>query len=519
MVAVLQSACMRHRGIPALVSLVLLGGGCAGTGNKAGGVGEGLPKGISTWTYGYSAGIPRQVKKFNATAMPHLRFRYFFPYAGSVSFVSAPDLKEVFHGGRELPEPSVSGEMPRFEAPGNWKDQYFTRMRGYLSPPETGEYTFWIASDDDSQLYLSEGGEEQGKRRIAVVEGWTGRDEWEKYESQKSKPIRLEAGKSYYVEALHSEGGGADHLLVAWKGPGLERQVIDGRYLSPATARGKRGGILRECWMAKEIPAEEKQRFVTGYGNKAVKTYAESLPRGTLLLPIVDGRNPGGAFDNWTDEKYREVAQKVARDVLNDPYSAGVHIDIEPFRPSHIPFYKHLREMLNAEGKLTSMFVGFVNNEVMTRVFEACDIVVISGYDLGCDNSFDCYRNGMKNALARIQRIAEETDGHYLVGIPAAASWGEYEYTAGVGCEKKETGVKQEEYVRAATDLVCAYMKKPQCLGVSLWVMTDPDTVEDPTKGDCSSGGWRSIDGCCKFPNVIRGTVWKHLAGYCPEGN
>src|SRR5258708_29748682 len=34
---------------------------------------------------------------------------------------------------------------PDFEAPSNWGDYHLTRMSGYLHPPVTGEYTFWIA--------------------------------------------------------------------------------------------------------------------------------------------------------------------------------------------------------------------------------------------------------------------------------------------------------------------------------------------------------------------------------------
>lgn len=31
-----------------------------------------------------------------------------------------------------------------------------------------------------------------------------------------SKPIRLEAGRRYFVEVLHKEGAERDHLGVAW---------------------------------------------------------------------------------------------------------------------------------------------------------------------------------------------------------------------------------------------------------------------------------------------------------------
>ena len=38
--------------------------------------------------------------------------------------------------------------------------------------------------------------------------------------SQQSAIITLQQGQRYYIEALQKEGGGGDHLVVAWKKPG-----------------------------------------------------------------------------------------------------------------------------------------------------------------------------------------------------------------------------------------------------------------------------------------------------------
>ena len=45
--------------------------------------------------------------------------------------------------------------------------------------------------------------------------------------------MRRARGKEYYVEALVKEAVGGDHLAVAWRGPGIEREVIPGRHLAP----------------------------------------------------------------------------------------------------------------------------------------------------------------------------------------------------------------------------------------------------------------------------------------------
>src|SRR5262245_8471235 len=51
--------------------------------------------------------------------------------------------------------PNGWGVRPSLEAPANWGSYYLSRLRGYLRPPATGEYTFWIASDNSSELWLS----------------------------------------------------------------------------------------------------------------------------------------------------------------------------------------------------------------------------------------------------------------------------------------------------------------------------------------------------------------------------
>lgn len=127
--------------------------------------------------------------------------------------------------GREL--------MRSIEGPTGWADNYGTRIRGYLNPAATGNYTFWIASDDASELWLSTDADPNHKTRIARVSSWVNPYKWDQNAEQKSASISLVAGQSYYIEALHKEGGGGDNISVAWQGPGIIRQVITGAYLTP----------------------------------------------------------------------------------------------------------------------------------------------------------------------------------------------------------------------------------------------------------------------------------------------
>ncbi len=78
---------------------------------------------------------------------------------------------------------------------------------------------------------------------------YTAPRQWNKYPTQQSIAITLQAGKKYYIEALHKEGGGGDNLAVAWQIPGGAQSVIAGQYLSvyqPPLVGG--GQIRREWW-------------------------------------------------------------------------------------------------------------------------------------------------------------------------------------------------------------------------------------------------------------------------------
>lgn len=145
--------------------------------------------------------------------------------------------------------PSTTTQLTSLEAPINVADNYGTRMRGYLHPPADGAYAFWIASDDQSELWLSTSAEPGAKVKLASVTGWTNSREWTKYPSQRSVSVNLLASNKYYIEVLHKEGGGGDNVAVAWQGPGVAQSVIPGAHLSPWVAG------LPSPWLGRDIGA------------------------------------------------------------------------------------------------------------------------------------------------------------------------------------------------------------------------------------------------------------------------
>jgi signal transduction histidine kinase len=153
-------------------------------------------------------------------------------------------------------QPSGSDIRDSFEAPSNWGEYHLTRMRGYLHPPLTGKYTFWIASDNSSELWLSSDEEPRKAKRIAFIKAgdWVKEREWSRFPSQRSETISLSADKTYYIEAISEQLQLDENLAVAWQPPGFRQSIIDGRYLAPLAGGRDRApltqtnGILREYW-------------------------------------------------------------------------------------------------------------------------------------------------------------------------------------------------------------------------------------------------------------------------------
>ena len=101
-------------------------------------------------------------------------------------------------------------------------DNYGARILGFVKPDQTGNYKFYMSSDDGGELWLSTDASPANRVRIAREPVWNGRRDWTgtarrnaTTPENQSALINLQAGQLYYVEALMKEGGGGDNLAVA----------------------------------------------------------------------------------------------------------------------------------------------------------------------------------------------------------------------------------------------------------------------------------------------------------------
>jgi len=192
--------------------------------------------------------LPVQVTDGTTNALTNVRITVVpntspFP-PGSISYV----VYDNIGGGQLVPDLTNNARFPidptweqqrsLFEGDSNRADNYGSVMRGYLIPPISGSYTFFLATDDNGELWISPTTNPASMTLAASITGnnnWASAREWTKFSSQTSAPRTLIAGQAYCIEARQKEGGGGDNLAVAWKGPATTNltSVIPALYLAP----------------------------------------------------------------------------------------------------------------------------------------------------------------------------------------------------------------------------------------------------------------------------------------------
>ncbi|XP_012863905.2 N-acetyl-beta-glucosaminyl-glycoprotein 4-beta-N-acetylgalactosaminyltransferase 1, partial [Echinops telfairi] len=107
-----------------------------------------------------------------------------------------------------------------------WKN-YGLRIFGFIHPARDGDIQFSVASDDNSEFWLSP---DESPGQLGEV--------WEPLLSRapcQSGDIRLMASRRYYFELLHKQDNqGSDHVEVGWRAflPGLKFEIIDSAHIS-----------------------------------------------------------------------------------------------------------------------------------------------------------------------------------------------------------------------------------------------------------------------------------------------
>ncbi|MEM8954294.1 MAG: DUF1800 family protein [Verrucomicrobiota bacterium] len=181
--------------------------------------------------------------------------------------------------------------LGELRTPSNVDNSYGGRISGYIKPPASGSYTFYIAARHAGEFYLSTNTSPGNLALLGSVDA-DGVDpqDWTATAAQ-SSTVSLTGGANYYFEVLHKHDTDEDHCAVAWEGPGLPAgiQIVDGDYL-----------CFAESIEPSPVDKVIKYAFEEGSGTTATDSIGSANNgnlAGSISWTAPDGGVIGGAID------------------------------------------------------------------------------------------------------------------------------------------------------------------------------------------------------------------------------
>ncbi|MCH6258184.1 BNR-4 repeat-containing protein [Puniceicoccaceae bacterium K14] len=173
----------------------------------------------------------------------------------------------------------VEGSLESFIS---WGEDYGSRMRGMIHAPTSGEYTFYIAGDDNCEFWLSSDATLEKAKLIAKTTQPGASYDWLATPEQKSATVTLDSANRYYFEVLHKESDGIDHVAVAWAAPNTGIPS-----LIPATALSPWFGIPEGAYFVGQ--AENTDNLATqGIGIFGTTNKTDGTPGKVLLTGAIN---------------------------------------------------------------------------------------------------------------------------------------------------------------------------------------------------------------------------------------
>jgi hypothetical protein len=150
-------------------------------------------------------------------------------------------------------------------------DNFGGRIEGFVTPLESGDYHFFLRSDDASQLWLSTDQTEANATMIAEeLDSGDPFLEPDVLDAATSVPVTLTAGQRYFIMALYKSsalaGNSTDVAQVAWRKvgdttPALKLRPIPGAFLS-TLASDAQGPAITLTQQPQDVTAEENSQAI-----------------------------------------------------------------------------------------------------------------------------------------------------------------------------------------------------------------------------------------------------------------
>jgi glucose/arabinose dehydrogenase len=175
-------------------------------------------------------------------------------------------------------------------------DNYGQRIRGYITPAQSGTYYFTVTGDNNVDLLLSTSASPNNKSRIASIFGYTLVGEFTKYASQKSVGINLVAGQDYYLELLQKEATGGDHWGIYWATSATGAPVeIPLASLAPITTNCTPVGVLTFA-QAADLTIQAAAGATNAVVNYTTPSATSTCTSGSVAVNRTSGAASGQVF-------------------------------------------------------------------------------------------------------------------------------------------------------------------------------------------------------------------------------
>jgi len=325
-----------------------------------------VASGCQSWQIGDVESLPPTAALPATSEKGKVDLRYYDNILGS-------KLTELLESPKYPDNPDEVIELTSLEMDRNRGDNYGALARGYIVPSVSGEYTFFVSGDDQTQLWLSTDSGEENLSLIASVTGYTTPNRYNKYSSQTSPIQSLSRGNRYYFELRFKEGRGDDHFSVAWQGPGINQQVIGSDHIhsfgrppsdaeltnAEAYSLGYRVGFLDSAealTFNPEFPPQDADQdgiydnwevvhgldptspgdalsdldndlivaadeFLIGTAENNPDTDGDGIPDGLEYAAGLDPLDPGDATEDLDGDGFTNLEEYVAGTVMNDSSS------------------------------------------------------------------------------------------------------------------------------------------------------------------------------------------------------
>jgi putative heme-binding domain-containing protein len=192
--------------------------------------------------------------------------------------------------------PSDQSVVPKFQMmipPGKPRDKFYNILKSSLQVSKNGNYTFYIASDDGSMLYIDD-------KLVINHDGDHGMNE-------KNAKIKLTAGM-HSIRVNYYDSGGGDGLRVSWKVPKGKKEEIPSDRLFVGGEETLHAVAIRAL---ASISGHESEKF-----NALTSLVAAGREQGPSIAALSNIES-----GNWTKSEIRPLANNIVGYLSSMPAS------------------------------------------------------------------------------------------------------------------------------------------------------------------------------------------------------